>query len=396
MTNHVCEYLIIGGGLAGASAVEGIRERDARGDIILIGSERHLPYDRPPLSKKLWFGKKEVKDIFLHDRFFYERNGVTLLENCRAMALDPENKTVVDNRGLTHRFNKLLLATGGVPLTLRVPGGMQSGICYYRTLDDYLLTRKKAAAGRTAVVVGGGFIGSEMAAALCANGLRVVMIYPDAWLCARVFTKEIGLTMERLFDERGIRMLKGQAPVAFENNGGGLVMHASGGERVAADLVIAGIGIKASAELAEHAGLAVHDGVIVNAHLQSAHPDIYAAGDVARFPYQVLGHQTRVEHWDNAAMQGRCAGRNMAGAHEAYTHMPYFFSDLFEFGYEAVGEVSTLLETVADWKKPLEQGVIYYLREGKIRGAMMCNVWDKVDAARAMIQRGATAEERLQ
>ncbi|MGD1002244.1 MAG: FAD-dependent oxidoreductase [Candidatus Brocadiia bacterium] len=394
MTEHACDYLIVGGGLAGASAVEGIRERDAKRSVAIIGAEEHLPYDRPPLSKKLWFGKKQVKDIFLHDRAFYDRNGVTLFAGRRVVALDVKSKTVADSNGDRHRFEKLLLATGATPQLLPIPGGDLPGICYYRTLDDYQRMRLEAAEGKSAVIIGGGFIGSEMAAALCINKLKVTMIYPSGHLCGRVFPEDLGLAMERLFQSRGIRILKGQKPASFERKGSQFVVQTGGG-KVESDLLIVGVGVKPAVELAERAGLATGDGILVNEYLQTAHPDIHAAGDNARFPYQALGQQARMEHWDNALNQGKHAGRNMAGAHDAFTYMPYFFSDLFEFGYEAVGEVNSRMETRADWQKPFDTGTIYYLRDGKIRGAMMCNVWEKVEAARALIRRGAGADERL-
>ncbi|MFA5044076.1 MAG: FAD-dependent oxidoreductase [Kiritimatiellia bacterium] len=395
MADHVCDYLIVGAGLAGASAVEGIRERDRERSIAIVGAEDHPPYDRPPLSKKLWFGKKEVKDIFLHDRAFYDRNDVTLLMGRRVVSLDVKGKTVNDSKGESHRFEKLLLATGGAPQILPIPGGDLAEICYYRALDDYQRMRGAAAPGKSALIVGGGFIGSEMAAALCVNKLDVTMIYPSGHLCDRVFPEDLGLAMERLYQSRGIRIVKGQKPVSFERQGARCVVRTSAGEKIASDLVIVGIGIKPAVELAERAGLAVGDGIIVNAYLQTAHPDIYAAGDNARFPYQALGQPMRMEHWDNALNQGKHAGRNMAGAHEIFAYMPYFFSDLFEFGYEAVGEVNARMDTLADWRKPFDTGVIYYLRNGKIRGAMMCNVWDKVAAARELILRGAGSDERL-
>jgi NADPH-dependent 2,4-dienoyl-CoA reductase/sulfur reductase-like enzyme len=152
-------------------------------------------------------------------------------------------------------------------------------------------------------------------------------------------------------------------------------------------MVIAGVGIAPSLDLPRKAGLQTANGIIVDDYLQASLPDIYAAGDVAFFPYRALGKQTRVEHWDNALNQGKWAGRNMAGAREPFTYMPYFFSDLFEFGYEAVGEVDARLETFADWQKENDTGVIYYLRDGQVRGAMMCNVWDKVEAARELIRK---------
>jgi 3-phenylpropionate/trans-cinnamate dioxygenase ferredoxin reductase subunit len=221
------------------------------------------------------------------------------------------------------------------------------------------------------------------------------MVYPSPHLCHRVFPKDLGLAMESLYQSRGIRILKGQKPTSFKRRGSRFVVQTSGGEKIESDLVIVGAGIRPAVELAEQAGLSAGDGIIVNEYLQTSHPDIYAAGDNARFPYQALGQETRVEHWDNALNQGKHAGRNMAGAREAFAYMPYFFSDLFEFGYEAVGEVSSELETIAEWQKPQETGVIYYLRDGKIRGAMMCSVWDKVDEARNLIRAGASATARV-
>ncbi|MDD5705364.1 MAG: 4a-hydroxytetrahydrobiopterin dehydratase [Kiritimatiellae bacterium] len=394
MTEHTCEYLIVGAGLAGASAVEGIRECDRRRAITMLGAEPHLPYDRPPLSKKLWLGQKKLRDIYLHSRAFFEDQGVALLTDRRAVALDVRHKTVHDASGRSYRFGKLLLATGATPQVLPIHGGRLDGICYYRELDDYRRIRAEAQADKSVAIVGGGFIGSEMAAVLCSNKLRVTMIYPASHLCDRVFPEKLGLAMEQRFRERGIRILKAQKPVAFARRGSRFIVRTDAGTRLEADLVIVGAGVAPAVALAMQAGLATGDGILVNAYLQTAHPDIYAAGDNARFPYRALGQTARVEHWDNALNQGRQAGRNMAGAQAPFTYMPYFFSDLFEFGYEAVGEVNARMETRADWRKPFETGTIYYLRNGKIRGAMMCNVWDQVETARALIRDGAAAPGR--
>ncbi len=395
MAERHSDYLIVGGGLAGAAAIEGIRERDPKGSITMIGAENHLPYDRPPLSKKLWFGKLEVKDIFLHDQSFYDSSGVTLVTGRSVVVLDARNRTVSDSQGERYQFRKLLLATGGSPRTLPIAGGDLPGICYYRFLDDYERIRREAAQGRSAVIIGGGFIGSEIAAALFTKQLKVTMIYPSAYLCDRVFPQDLGLAIQSQYQSRGIRILKSERATSIERRGSQFLVRTSGGQDVEADLVVVGIGIRPNVELAEQAGITTGDGMVVNEFLQTSHPDIYAAGDNARFPYQALGQQMRVEHWDNALNQGKHAGRNMAGAHETFAYMPYFFSDLFEFGYEAVGEVNSDLETVAEWQKPHDTGVVYYLRNDKIRGAMMCNVWDKVDAARELIRHGAGVSERV-
>jgi NADPH-dependent 2,4-dienoyl-CoA reductase/sulfur reductase-like enzyme len=234
-----------------------------------------------------------------------------------------------------------------------------------------------------------------MAAALSVNKLNVTMIYPSGHLCHRVFPEDLGLAMEDIYRSRGTRILKGETPVSFEKKDSGFIIHSSGGETIQSDMVIVGTGIKPAAELAEKAGLTVDDGILVNGYLQTVYPDIYAAGDNAGFPCQALGQQMHMEHWDNALSQGKHAGKNMAGAHEPFTALPYFFSDLFKFGYEAVGEVDSRMETIADWSKPFDTGVIYYTRDGVIRGVMMCNVWGKADEARALIRRKAGMQERL-
>ncbi len=384
-------YTIVGGGLAGASAVQGIRELDKDGTILLIGGEQHLPYDRPPLSKKLWLGQKTVEEIFLHPREFYDNNGVDLSLGTFVTSVNAAQKTITDDKDRTFGYGKLLLATGGVPNRLTVPGSDIDGVCYYRSLDDYLRLRKDAAEGKSAVVVGGGFIGSEIAAALTVNKVKVTMIFPGPYICDRVFPEPLGKAIGGNFIKRGINILSGDSPASFEKKEGRFIVSTAAGRGIESDMAVVGIGIQPSVELARTAGLRTENGITLNEYLQSSEPDIYAAGDNASFPYLALGKQMRLEHWDCALSQGRQAGRNMAGANEPFTYMPYFFSDLFEFGYEAVGEVSAALETFADWTKENDTGVIYYLKDSVVRGAMMCNVWDKVEAARQLIRSGQPA-----
>ncbi len=396
MNTRTCRYLIIGSGLAGASAIEGIRERDARGTIQVIGSEKHLPYDRPPLTKKLWTGKKKVDDIFLHTQEFYADHGVSLALGRTVTALNPAARTATDDAGTLYHYEQVLLAMGGSPRRLPVPGGDLEGISYFRTLDDYLTVRADAVPGSSAVIIGGGFIGSEMAAALAVNKVNVTMVFPDPWLVSKVFPEHLGMALQRLFQERGIRILSPAKPVEITRQGNRFLTRTDTGTMVASDMVVAGLGIAPALELARRAGLQTANGVIVNELLEASLPGVYAAGDIAFFPYRVLGKQMRVEHWDNALNQGRQAGRNMTGAREPYEYMPYFFSDLFEFGYEAVGDVNSQLDIVEDWRKENEEGVIFYLRDNRVRGAMMCNVWDKVEAAREIIRNGGkTTPEKL-
>src|SRR5512138_148699 len=387
MADKIWKYLIVGGGRAGASAVQGIREVDPSGSALVVGAEGHLPYNRPPLTKELWFGTQKVEDVFVDSRDYYDRNHVKIVEDTRVTALDPGQKTVTDASGKVRRYERLLLATGGLPRRLPIPGGDLDGLSYYRFLDDYEVMRGQAGAGRKAVVIGGGFIGSEMAAALNLNKVEVTMVFPDAHLCARVFPADLGRAMSDYYAGQGVTIKAGDRPASIERRGGRFLVRTAAGLDLDADIVVGGIGIRPETGLAEAAGLKTEDGIVVDGRLQTSAPGVYAAGDVARFPHHALGMMTRIEHWDNAIGQGKQAGRNMAGAGEEFTDMPYFFSDLFKFGYEAVGEIDSRLETFADWQKEFDTGSIYYLGDGRVRGVMNCNLWGKVEPARDIIRK---------
>jgi len=385
------DYVIVGSGLAGANAVEGIREVDRGGRILLWGREPHLPYDRPPLSKKLWTGAQKVPDIFLHDEGWYAANGTTLLAGESVGRVDPQARCALDADGHCYRYGKLLLATGGTPRRLPVPGGSLAGVEYFRTLDDYERVRALARPGDTAVVVGGGFIGSEMAAALAVAGMHVVLVFPEQHVLPRIVPRALGLSLLRMYRERGVEVLAGDEVAAFDKHFDRCRVRTRGGREFDASVAVVGVGIEPDVRLAREAGLATGDGIVVDSRLRTSRPEIFAAGDAAFFPYAALERGVRVEHQDNAIAQGRQAGRNMAGADEPYDHMPMFYSDLFDFGFEAVGDLDNRLETVASWQEENRTGVVYYLAEGRVRGVLLCNTWDRVEAARELIRRGAKA-----
>lgn len=369
-------YVIIGAGPAGYSAARAIREVDAEGTIALLGDEPHRPYARPPLSKQLWLGKGE-------ETIWYEALGAgTSLLHARAVRIDREHRLVEDERGERYGYERLLIATGGKPRPL---GPAHERIIAYRTLDDFRRLQALVASGTRVAVVGGGFIGSEIAAALTQHGKQVTMIFPEAYLCARTFPPELGESVAGLFRSRGVQLLPGEAVERIEPTDVAVSVRTRSGRRVDADVVVVGIGIVPSVELAREAGLTVTDGVHVNASLQTSDPRIHAAGDVARFESPVLGKSMRVEHEDAALSMGSAAGRAMAGEKVDYRHLPFFYSDLFELGYEAVGEVDARHETVADWRVPFKEGTVYFLEAGRVRGVLLWNVWGQVDAARALI-----------
>jgi NADPH-dependent 2,4-dienoyl-CoA reductase/sulfur reductase-like enzyme len=375
-------YLIIGGGMTADSAVQGIREVDRRGSIGLISTEKHPPYDRPPLSKKLWKAKP-LESIWRQT----ESQGVALHLGRTVQRIDLRSKQVIDGQGTAYGYGKLLLATGGTPRRLLFGG---ERIIYYRTLEDYTHVRELAGARERFAVIGGGFIGSEVAAALAMNGKKVAMAFPDAGIGGRGFPPDLAKFLNDFYQQKGVEVFPGHTVTGLEVRDGHSVLKLRStdgrGEReVAADGVVAGIGIQPNVELAEAVGLKVENGIHVDASLRTSHPDIYAAGDVANFYNPALDQRLRVEHEDNANTMGRLAGQAMAGKSVNYDHLPSFYSDLFELGYEAVGEVDSRLETVADWKDPYQEGVVYYLRHGRVRGVLLWNVWEQVDAARKLI-----------
>jgi len=386
MAQQSYDYIIVGGGLAGASAVEGIRERDTRGTILLVGADPQRPYNRPPLTKGLWTGKEKPDAIFVHDLGFYQHN-VELALDTEIATLDSGAKIARERTGRTFGYSKLLLATGGQPRRLSIPGGDLDGVCYFRTYADYIRLRAAADKGKSAVLIGGGFIGSELAAALNMVGREVTMVLPEPYLVNRVFPEPLGRAIQQSYLDRGVHVLSNDRPTSIERAGARFAVRTQNGARIETDMVVVGIGIAPDTRLAAQGGLQTGNGIVVNGLLQTSDPNIYAAGDNAFFPYTALGKSMRVEHWDNAINQGKYAGRNMAGAAAPYDYMPFFFSDLFDFGYEAVGEVDSSLETYADWQEKFRTGVIYYLADGEVRGVMLCNVWEKVDAARALIRK---------
>jgi 3-phenylpropionate/trans-cinnamate dioxygenase ferredoxin reductase subunit len=369
-------YLIIGGGMTADAAVQSIREVDSNGTIGLISMEHDPPYNRPPLTKKLWKGMP-LEKIWRHT----ETRDVQLHLGHKAQTLDTEHKQVADDAGRTYSYDKLLLATGGRPRRLPFGGDL---ILYYRTLEDYRRLYATAEQRRRFAVIGGGFIGSEIAAALAMNEKEVTMIFPGPGIGGHMFPYDLSHFLNDFYREHGVEIWVGETVTGFERRGEQFILRASSREFVV-DGIVAGIGIEPDVELARQAGLEVDNGIVVDEFLQTSQADVYSAGDVAAFYNPALDKRIRVEHEDNANTMGRQAGRNMAGESEPYHHLPYFYSDLFELGYEAIGETDSHLDTVVDWEEPYRKGVVYYVRQGQVRGVLLWNVWGQVDAARELI-----------
>lgn len=380
MSNY--RYLIIGGGMTANAAINGIRTIDSDGSIGLISAEIYPPYKRPPLSKGLWQGKPMEKIWYP-----IETLQVNLHLGRIAQTLVIADKTVIDDQGTCYRFEKLLIATGGD--TVKLPFGGEE-IIYFRNLDDYLKLRTLSEQKQHFVVVGGGFIGAEIAAALAMNGKSVTMLFPEEGIGASLFPQDLSCFLNNYYQDKGVQILTRCIAKGLTRKQDKLVLNistvAEGSERsLETDAVVAGIGIKPNVRLLEQAGLAVDNGIVVDELLRTENPDIFAAGDVANFYNPSLAIRMRAEHEDNAVTMGQHAGRNMAGDSLPYHHLPYFYSDLFELGYEAVGKIDSRLEMFPDWVEPYRKGVIYYLEQKRVVGVLLWNVWDRVDAARKLI-----------
>lgn len=371
------DYLIIGGGMTADAAAQGILHTDPDGSIGILSTEMHLPYNRPPLTKALWKGEPEAS-VWRNP----PSERVTFYRGVTAREIDKERKRVIDVSGSTHSYRKLLLATGGT--VRRLPWGA-GDIIYFRTLDDYRTLRALAERGDTFVVVGGGFIGSEIAAALAMNRKKVTMVFPEDGIGARTFPPPLSRFVNSYYEAKDVDVLTKDSIADIEKRNGRVFVRTTHGREIAADGVVAGIGVQPNVELAIRAGLTVTDGILVDDYLRTSNPDIYAAGDVANFHSPALQKRIRVEHEDNALTMGEHAGRNMGGESRPYTHQPFFYSDLFDLGYEAVGELDGRMEIVYDWKVEFREGIVYYLADHRVRGVLLWNTWGKVGAARELI-----------
>jgi 3-phenylpropionate/trans-cinnamate dioxygenase ferredoxin reductase subunit len=377
------DYVIVGAGVAAASAVKGIRSQDGSGRIAVIGSEPDKPVYRPVLTKDLWLKDDETLEGASLAGDLDDDDAVDLVTDTTVTELDPGAHVVRLADGSSVGYGKLLLATGAEPRVLAVDPGPR--VIYYRTAADYERLRAVATEGSHVAVVGGGYIGSEITSALVQNGVQVTLVLDLEDVQEQMFPRALAATLTKAFADRGVTVLHGSVEGGQEDDGGVRIRLADG-TSITADAAVIGVGVLPRTGLAEAAGLEVDNGVVVDDHLRTSDPDVYAAGDVASYPDALLGRR-RVEHVDHAEKSGEHAGTVMAGADEAYGYTPFFWSDILDYGYEAVGETRSDLDLVEDWKDgEVGTGVVYYLQSGQVRGVLLWNVWDSVDKARAVIE----------
>ena len=374
------DYLIVGGGMAADAAARGIRERDADGSIGIVGADSDPPYTRPALTKKLWTDP----DFTVEDNWLgtVEDTGAELATSTTVTAVDVAEHTVSTDDDRQLRYQRLLLATGGTPKTLDVPAGERA--IYFRTFADYHQLRGVSGQQRHVAVVGGSFIGSELAAALVQNSTTTTVIYPDDALCGSMFPASLAERFEQVYASHGVHLQSSTTVRTGTVDADGVVVELDDGSKRRFDALVAGLGIDPAVELATAAGLDVDDGIVVDAQLRTSADDVFAAGDVAHYPDRILGRQ-RVEHVDNATQMGTSAGRIMAGSTESYDHTPYFYSNVFDISYQALGTLDSSAVTIEDWVEPLEQGTVYYLSDDRLIGVLLWNIEDRLDDARLLL-----------
>ena len=362
------------------AAVKAIRKIDKEGTIGLISSEPHPPYKRPPLSKKLWDKPTEDSIWMKTDNYANDLYLQTSIES-----LDPNKKEARDSKGNIYSFEKLLLATGGSPRKFSFG---EEDILYFRYLDDF--RKLKFSDKKKHTVIGGGFIGSEVAAALNKQGKEVSLIFPEEGIGGGIFPIDLAEFLNSYYQDKGVKVLPKKTVRDVKRSGHNLEVITTSGNLVT-EQVTAGIGITPNIVLAQKAGIKVNNGILVDSYLKTSSPNIYSAGDAATIYNNVLEKYLRYEHEDNAFKMGEIAGKNMTGQSYTYAdYLPYFYSDLFDLGYEAVGVLGKDAKKIISWQKPYQKGIIYYRQNGQISGVLLWNTWGKLDDARQVITESKT------
>ncbi|WP_423923569.1 NAD(P)/FAD-dependent oxidoreductase [Frigoribacterium sp. 2-23] len=384
------DHVIVGGGMTADAAAKAIHESTPDATILIVSADVDAPYTRPALSKKLWTDPDYTPAD--NDLSTESESGAELRLDTRVSSIDRAAKTVTIEGGDTVGYGTLLIATGGQPSTLDLPD--DDRVVYFRTADDYRRLRALSGGGRHVAVIGGSYIGTEIAAALVQNDTRVTLVFPDDVLGASVFPSVIADRFEKAFEEARVELARGRRVESGAADDAGVHLRLDDGSTLDADAVVVGLGIAVDDSLAADAGLTVDDGIVVDDRLRTSDPSVFAAGDVASYPDAILGRR-RVEHVDNAKSQGPVVGRNMTGADEVYDHTPYYYSKVFDISYEAVGTLDASLEKVVDDKDD-DKAVVYYLGEdGSVAGVLLWNVEEARDAARTTLAAGVVPRDEL-
>jgi 3-phenylpropionate/trans-cinnamate dioxygenase ferredoxin reductase component len=380
-------HVIVGAGLAGATAAATLRQEDFEGRIILVGDESRLPYELPPLSKGYLRGEQDEDALLVRKAEFYEERDIEFRSGTAVVGLDLDARLILTDRGESFLFDRLLIATGSTPRRLKIPGSDLHGVFQLRTVADADAIRSAARDATAVVVVGGGWIGAEVAASLRQVGLPVALVGNTEVPLQAVLGREVGAIYRRLHEEHGVELHMPDDVVRFVGTDRVSGIETRAGQTIDGDLVIVGVGATPRLDLATAAGLKVDGGIVVNEFLQSR-PGVFAAGDVAAAWHPLLKRRLRVEHWDNAKRQGAAAARNMLGQRKGYDRLPYFYSDQFDLGMEYVGVGMDWDEVVLRGNPAGREFIAFWLKDGYTVAAMNANIWDVNDDLRSILLAG--------
>ncbi len=378
--------VIVGGGLAGAKAAEALRNEGFEGRVVLVGEEAERPYDRPPLSKGFLRGEDDIDKVYLHQPAFYDDRGIELRTASPVTGIDASGGAVVLGTGERLGYDRLLLATGAAPRRLRVPGADLDGIVYLRDLGDAHHLRAALAQATRVAVVGGGWIGAEVAACARQLGRDVTLLHSAAAPFQSVLGPEVANVYRALHADHGVDLQMGKRVAGFGGGDSVEEVRTTDGDRIAADVVVVGVGVVPRTELAEAAGLRVDDGIVVDEHLRTSDERILAAGDVASAWHPFYERRVRVEHWANALNQGPTAARNMLGRDEPYQRLPYFYSDQYDLGMEYLGYATDWDRVVFRGDPASGQFIAFWVKDDRVLAGMHANVWGVVEAMRHLIE----------
>jgi 3-phenylpropionate/trans-cinnamate dioxygenase ferredoxin reductase subunit len=390
----VSDFVIVGGGVAAARAVEGIREAGAEGPIVIVSAEEQLPYEKPPLSKGTLAGDDPLDSAILHPQEWYDERGVTLRLGQRVAALDPAAHAVTLGDDTTLPYDRLLLATGSSARRLDVPGADLTNVLSLRSMAESAALRERLVAGGRVVLIGAGWIGLEVAAAARTHGCEVTVIEPQPTPLYGVLGPELGGWFTRLHESHGVTFRFDDGVTALEGDGAVSAVVTKGGDRLEADTVVVGVGITPNVELALAAGLDVDNGILCSATLQTSAPDVFAAGDVANWFNPTLGERIRVDHWANANDGGYAAGQAMGGVDVSYGPVPFFFSDQYDVGLEYAGFVPRGVSAEVVFRGDPDSGefMAFWLADKRVLAGMHVNVWDTIDDVQALIRSKAEVD----
>jgi len=388
-------FVIVGASLAGAKAAETLRAEGFDGRVVLIGEETERPYERPMLSKEYLRGDKPAAKLYVHEQGFYAENDIELLTGTRVASLDTGAHEITLQDGSRMPYSRLLLATGATPRRIPVPGAELQGVRYLRRRSDSDALRAAIKAASRVVVIGAGWIGSEVAASARQLGAEVAIVAPEAVPLERVLGPQLGGVYRDLHAEHGVDLHLSTQIEAIVGNGVAQGVRTMDGDVIEGDLIVVGVGVSPRDELAQYAGLSLDNGIVVDEFLRTSAPDVFAAGDVAAAWNPMYNRRIRMEHWANALNQGQTAGHNMLSQDSqitAYTKLPYFYSDQYDLGMEYNGYASDWDRVVIRGDLAAREFLAFWLKDGRVLAGMNANIWDQSDDIKALIRSGASVD----